>query len=96
LKTDVVVSYIESPARFFVQLTVNEINLENITNAVAVSHKMMLKVHEISEGMAICAQYSKDQNWYRAMVIAEPDVEGYADVLYVDYGNVETVRKIHK
>nr|XP_015203062.1 PREDICTED: tudor domain-containing protein 1 isoform X2 [Lepisosteus oculatus] len=40
-------------------------------------------------GVACCAQFSGDKNWYRAIVLDICDSEAY--VLYADYGNIEKV-----
>ncbi|CAL8301439.1 unnamed protein product [Lota lota] len=40
-------------------------------------------------GAACCAQFSGDKNWYRAIVLETGEIE--ASVLFVDYGNCETV-----
>ncbi|XP_037319473.2 tudor domain-containing protein 1 isoform X2 [Pungitius pungitius] len=40
-------------------------------------------------GAACCAQFSADNNWYRAVVVEVDDNE--ASVIYADYGNAEKV-----
>ncbi|XP_051530628.1 tudor domain-containing protein 1-like [Myxocyprinus asiaticus] len=41
------------------------------------------------QGAACCAQFSGDKNWYRAVVLEV--TSKHAHVIYVDYGNMETV-----
>lgn len=92
-----IVSYIESPIRFFVQLELNQSMLELLMVSVeeyctTAENKEMLYVEDVNENMAVCAQYSYDQKWYRGLIIDEPDINGNVAVFFVDYGNQEDVR----
>ena len=53
--------------------------------------KEVLYVEDVNENMAVCAKYTADEEWYRALVVNEPDPEGNVEVLFVDYGNQECV-----
>jgi hypothetical protein len=93
-----VLSYIESPARFFVQSSLHDNQLNAIMSAVerycAVQNdKEFLYPEDVNENMAVCALYAEDQKWYRALVRSEPDPAGNVDVLFVDYGNYDQVSK---
>ncbi len=48
-----------------------------------------------SLGKMCVANYPKDGKWYRALVKSYMSVEIAANVIYVDYGNEETVKMCH-
>ncbi len=93
---DVLISYVESPIRFFVQLEVNQSMLDILMNTVEEychnsENKELLYVEDVNESMAVCALYSVDGKWYRGLITDEPDDDGNVTILYVDYGNQESV-----
>lgn len=94
--TDVIVSYVESPIRFFVQTELHQSMLDLLMKSVekyctTEENKEVLYVEDVNENMAVCALYSEDQKWYRGLIIDEPDVSGNVIVLFIDYGNQEEV-----
>lgn len=42
-----------------------------------------------ANGLAICAKYSRDNNWYRAVILSRNTKNATAIVFFIDYGNVE-------
>ena len=84
------VSHIDSACSFHVQLTREEVELQELMDKLASCYEndagTVLTSAEV--GQACCAKYSADQAWYRATVTAIKDTE--VTVLFVDYGNAET------
>ncbi|XP_065214372.1 maternal protein tudor-like [Planococcus citri] len=92
---DVIVTFAESPFRFFVQLEVNQGILDLVMQCVRdycnnAENKEVLYVEDVVENMAVCAPY-EDNTYYRGIIVDEPDGEGNITVFYVDYGNHDTV-----
>lgn len=53
-------------------------------------NKDLIYQEDVNENMAVCAQY-EDGKWYRGIIVDEPDSEGNVSVVYVDFGNQDTV-----
>lgn len=90
---DVYVVHTERPEDFYIQLSAMYPQLE----------QMMAEIAEVYSGLAddvghedvvignpVCAQFSEDNSWYRAVIKSVPsDFE--VEVHYIDYGNSEVV-----
>ena len=99
------VTHIKNPCDFMVQHAADEERLENLMNAVnqySVGAKSLNEVVKSTEvGDLVCAQYSKDQYWYRARVIGQQQRPSapksqvqplpHVEVCFIDYGNTELV-----
>ncbi|XP_046743365.1 maternal protein tudor [Diprion similis] len=94
------VSFVESCTKFFVQLDSGIKSLNSIMACLAeyASKAPPLDAKALQVGRPCCASYIEDKQWYRAQIL---NINGeQVTVLYVDYGNQETVaastlRKIH-
>lgn len=92
-KTEVIITHALSPSEFWIQLFENRSKLDALMKSI--SEKYQEEDHQIVENFEIgkfcIASYSLDQSWYRAMIT---DVQNdNIELLYVDYGNKETVSK---
>ncbi|XP_066478363.1 tudor domain-containing protein 6 [Tiliqua scincoides] len=91
LKTLVYVSHINNPSDFYVQLVEDEPLLDRISEKLNNSAKVgSLKGQELYIGDLMCALFSEDGLWYRAMVREKPSGE-LVSVQYIDYGNTAVV-----
>ncbi|CAG8444479.1 574_t:CDS:10 [Acaulospora morrowiae] len=91
---DVEVSAITSGGNFHVQIVNDEINnLEKMMSEFRLYHKTAsssgasnFKTDEI-----VCAQFTADDQWYRAKIKKFTGDKKSAEVVYIDYGNSETI-----
>ncbi|XP_054006330.1 tudor domain-containing 6-like isoform X1 [Hylaeus anthracinus] len=83
------VSFVESCRKFFVQLDSNSTSLESIMNCLAkfCQNAPILNLAQLKIGLPCAALY--DNQWYRAQILGIN--ANNVKVLYVDYGNEETV-----
>lgn len=83
----VIVSFVDSCTKFFVQLAQYSDNLNEVMDLVDkhCANVSSLLFHEIKNGMPCCAMYPDDKKWYRALVtnIKKDQIT----VNYIDYGN---------
>ena len=85
-----------SPHSIVCQLPSELESLEAVTNRLAELYEgaavttSPLLPSDVVEGMFVAAQFSEDQQWYRAQVVSCNDLPQYK-VLYVDFGNSELV-----
>jgi len=86
---DIMVTHVESPSHFYCNLLQYSDQLAAITDTIATSGVAASPVHHPQEGTCCLAQYSEDEEWYRAHIISVDINE--ATVQFVDYGNVEKV-----
>lgn len=88
---DVVMSYVETPSSFFLQLADSYIDLERLSDGLNDHYSKMARGQEvltsIQAGSFCVAQFSEDELWYRARITM---VKGnVATVTYIDFGNSE-------
>uniref|UniRef100_A0A1B6D169 Tudor domain-containing protein n=1 Tax=Clastoptera arizonana TaxID=38151 RepID=A0A1B6D169_9HEMI len=91
-REDIVVTYVESPSCFYVQLNKNKEALSTVMGCVDIICKKgaaQLTKDKLQPGKVCCALYSADQVWYRAQILMV--YEETASVLFVDYGNQDIV-----
>ncbi|KAM4636974.1 tudor domain-containing protein 1 [Discoglossus pictus] len=86
-----------SPSKFFVQIftTKSVESLRKLTVGLHVTYKStqnIMQGYKPAVGEICVAKYSQDQNWYRVLVQAVDINLKTAQVLYIDYGNEETVK----
>ena len=90
---DVCISYVESPAKFFVQLLDDTCRLEELTREMNEIYSPMSQRDEVlfslNAGVFCAARFSEDNVWYRARIISVGGAT--AKVRFVDYGNEEEV-----
>ncbi|XP_039182366.1 tudor domain-containing protein 6 [Crotalus tigris] len=95
LKSLVYVSHINNLSDFYVQLVEDEPILDSISEKINNSKTVSSLVgQQLNVGDLICAIYSEDGLWYRAVIIKESTNES-VEVQYIDYGNTAVV-SIHK
>lgn len=89
----VYVSAMESPGCFFCLVSGTEEKLLALMSEISSVYDSLSKdelaVDVISVGDVCCAQFSEDNQWYRAVV--EDNVNGALAIRFIDYGNTETV-----
>lgn len=88
-KKSVLVSYVDSCVKFFVQLSENIDELNAVMEAVKAHCENSSSPGDLPIGAACCARFPDDTNWYRARV---RDTRGNKIIVaYVDYGNEQEV-----
>ncbi|KAJ6659608.1 hypothetical protein lerEdw1_018577 [Lerista edwardsae] len=91
LKTLVYVSHINNPSDFYVQLVEDEPLLDSISEKLNNSAKVeSLTGQAFHTGDLMCALFSEDGLWYRAVVREKLSGE-LVSVQYIDYGNTAIV-----
>ncbi|XP_067679478.1 maternal protein tudor-like isoform X2 [Haliotis asinina] len=89
-QAEVFVSWVENPEVFWVQLSSSQLQLENLVEKVqGIYSTEAAPIRSILPGMAVVAQYSEDDAWYRALVTKMRGKK--VDILFVDFGNSDTV-----
>ena len=82
------VTMAESPAVVWCQLAESTDFITELTQRLADKAGNFLPVANAFVNQVCCIQYSQDQAWYRG-VVHMLDEQGVAQVLLVDYGNIE-------
>uniref|UniRef100_A0A8D0KWU3 Tudor domain containing 6 n=1 Tax=Strix occidentalis caurina TaxID=311401 RepID=A0A8D0KWU3_STROC len=63
-----------------------------VTSLQSLSQEILCLSDTMCHAYSVClAQYSEDENWYRALITSETPSAEKVEVLYVDYGNREQV-----
>ena len=92
-QVDACVSYTESPANFYVQLTENFGTIEEMSLGMNEVYGKMSQREEVlfsvNERVFCATKFSEDGLWYRARIVHVGGAT--AAVQFVDYGNGETV-----
>lgn len=88
-KKSVLVSYVDSCIKFFVQLSENIDELNAVMEAVKAHCENSSSPGDLPIGAACCARFPDDTNWYRARV--RDTKHNKIIVAYVDYGNEQEV-----
>ncbi|CAH2981454.1 unnamed protein product [Chilo suppressalis] len=85
----VLVSYVDSCIKFYVQLSDNIDELNAVMDAVKAHCENTSSPGELPVGAACCARFPDDDNWYRARI---RDTKGNKIIVgYVDYGNEQEI-----
>ena len=88
----VYVSWIDDPEQFWIQPVDTEDTLAQLSEDVQAEYitggGASKKVAKVTKGMAVVAQFTDDECWYRAVV---ESVGEKITVRFVDYGNTDTV-----
>lgn len=90
-KETVHVSYVASCSRFFVQLEKNIKDIEEMMTLICEYAADAPPMTKLAVGSICIAPYDVDNQWYRVKILKIQ--EDQVSVLYVDYGNEETVSK---
>ncbi|XP_061478334.1 tudor domain-containing protein 6 [Rhineura floridana] len=91
LKTLVYVSHTNNPSDFYVHLVEDEPLLDSISEKLNNTNTVeSLNGQQLHIGDLMCAVFSEDGLWYRAVVSEEPSGE-LVSVQYIDYGNTALV-----
>lgn len=88
-KKSVLVSYVDSCVKFFVQLSEKIDELNAVMEAVKAHCENSPSPGDLPMGAACCARFPDDTNWYRARV--RDTRRNKIIVAYVDYGNEQEV-----
>ncbi|KAF9928343.1 hypothetical protein FBU30_002424 [Linnemannia zychae] len=92
---DVVVSEIVNGGHFYVQIINQNIqSLEKMMTDLSVHHKSHSSAPESwkpRNGEIVSAKFTEDNQWYRAKILRTLPESKSAEVIYVDYGNTETI-----
>lgn len=88
-RQSVLVSYVDSCIKFYVQLSDKIDNLTAVMNAVKTHCENSNSPGELPVGASCCARFPDDKNWYRARI---RETKGKKVVVaYVDYGNEQEI-----
>jgi len=93
-RSQIAVTEIIDGANFCYQIIVEETRaLSDLMNLFQATDWSNLPPHEAKQREVVSAQFSHDGNWYRAEIKNVIDIDGSKsyDVVYIDYGNGETV-----
>ena len=85
----VYIAYIDSPSKFYCQLTAGNDHLESLMAKVADFYNGNVLEPLLEEGAYCVAQYSSNCAWYRAQIISVLSDKVF--VYFIDYGNSEVV-----
>ncbi|KAL9980435.1 hypothetical protein ACROYT_G009026 [Oculina patagonica] len=89
----VYITAVESPGCFFCQISGTEEKLNALMSEISAVYDSLsneeLGVNSINVGDVCCAQFSDDNQWYRAVV--EDNTDSAPTVRFLDYGNAETL-----
>ncbi|XP_061714858.1 maternal protein tudor-like isoform X2 [Cydia pomonella] len=88
-RASVLVSYVDSCIKFYVQLSDKIDDLTAVMEAVKVHCEGTSSPGELPVGTACCARFPDDDKWYRAKVLGSNNKRVL--VAYVDYGNEQEV-----
>lgn len=88
-RASVLVSYVDSCIKFYIQLSDKIDGLNAVMDAVRAHCENSSSPGELPVGAACCARFPDDDNWYRARI---RETKGNKVVVaYVDYGNEQEV-----
>ncbi|XP_008114878.2 tudor domain-containing protein 6 [Anolis carolinensis] len=91
LKTSVYISHINHPSDFYVQLVEDEPMINSISEKLNNSGRSeSLTGEQLHIGDLLCAMFSEDGLWYRAVVNEKPSGE-LVTVRFIDYGNTAVI-----
>ncbi|XP_013372448.1 PREDICTED: tudor domain-containing protein 6 isoform X2 [Chinchilla lanigera] len=90
-KTTVYISHINDPSDFYVQLTEDEAEINHLSERLNdVKTRPQHYAGPLQKGDVICAVFSEDSLWYRA-VVKEQKPDNLLSVQFIDYGNISMV-----
>lgn len=91
----VLVTSAESPSDFYCQLLKNSSDLDELMDELSEYYKGLSDVDDIitlpQVGMLCCGKYTVDDRWYRTLILSSDIANRQVEVLYVDYGNLESL-----
>ena len=92
-KDDVIVCYVDSPGKFYIQKSKGQNDLQDVMDKLNShqAHEVMgsLPPSGFYPGVACCALFSEDGMFYRSEIVQATPKS--VEIRYVDYGNQETI-----
>lgn len=86
------VSHIDECGAIYVHLACEEDTLNTVVeNVQTLESTKPLEIKEVGKGSLVCARFSEDQSWYRAVVTSVRD--DTVLVRFVDYGNSDEIKQ---
>ena len=86
------VSHVDESGTLYIQLACEEDTLNaEVERVQTLSSNKLLDLEVVRKGELVCARFSEDESWYRAVVTGTR--EGSVKVRFVDYGNCDEVQK---
>lgn len=92
---DCSIIHVNSPTSFYVQLTKDVCQLENITDVLLDAETEFPEFNEIRVGAICAAQFPEDGAFYRAEIVAVLE-DNKCEVHYIDFGNNSITDKFRK
>jgi tudor domain-containing protein 1/4/6/7 len=91
----VVITNAESPSDFYCQLLKHSSDLDKLMDDLSQYYDALRDVDDTitlpQAGMLCCGNYTEDDGWYRALILESYLANRKVEVLYVDYGNIESL-----
>lgn len=85
----VYISHIDTPNDFYVQLSSDALNIENVQAKLQTEVDDMQILENPAAGILCAAPYSLDSVWYRAEILdADDDI---TTVRFIDFGNTDVI-----
>ncbi|XP_045158547.2 uncharacterized protein LOC123524421 isoform X3 [Mercenaria mercenaria] len=86
------VSHVDDSGTLYIQLVCEEDTLSTEVDKVqTLESNKPLDIEAVKKGDLVCARFTEDQSWYRAVVTSTCD--DYVTVRFVDYGNSDEVKQ---
>lgn len=83
------ISHTDHPNRFFLQLNSNSDAIEELQKNISIVAPSLQPLSDFHEGAKCIAQYTIDDQWYRAKII---DTDGdITSIQFIDFGNTDTI-----
>ncbi|XP_071965838.1 tudor domain-containing protein 15-like isoform X2 [Antedon mediterranea] len=89
-QVEVQISHVETPQKFFVQLTSKAEELNQVATKVMDVSPAATPLTEAIVGDVCLAKYSLDEVWYRAVITGTED--SHIFVTFIDYGNTDALQ----
>ncbi|KAK9869541.1 hypothetical protein WA026_003297 [Henosepilachna vigintioctopunctata] len=87
--TSVVLSHIDSPSDFYIQLVDSLVAIDELKQRLQDDVGEMTELESVSVGGLCAAPYTLDQQWYRSQILdADDDI---TTVRFIDYGNTDVI-----
>ncbi|XP_037035912.1 maternal protein tudor-like [Bradysia coprophila] len=88
-RTNVYISHIDRPDRFYLQISSTTAALEQLQEDIQIVAPSLPPLEDFSTDTRCIVRYSVDDQWYRATIIDSGS--GITSILFIDYGNTDTI-----